>query len=221
MLTHFQSFLRREDAAISVETMIITPILFLFLMLSFAFFDAFRHYNVSVKAAYTVSDILSRQTRTIGAADFEGLAQLFDRLTRGKGDPRLRFTEVRRGDVGYEVAWSYATGEQTLRNTRTISALLQRLPEMAVGDRVVVLETYQDYEAPLNVRIPSQNFENVIVTRQRFSSFLSVSPAIVDAFNAASNASNTNGQGGTNSGFGNNHNDGATPDLDDTPATDA
>jgi len=74
------SFWRREDAAISTETVIIMPILFVTLILSFTFFDAFRRYNLSLKAAYTIGDILSRRP-IVTAWDFEGLANLYEFLT--------------------------------------------------------------------------------------------------------------------------------------------
>ena len=164
-------FWRREDAAISTETVIIMPILFVTLILSFTFFDAFRRYNLSLKAAYTIGDILSRRP-IVTAWDFEGLANLYEFLTFENGEPWLRYSEVRRGDVGYEVEWSYATDGNAVRDTNSISALLARMPVMAVGERVIVVETYSTYTPPLNIELPTQNFENIIVTRPRFASFL-------------------------------------------------
>lgn len=169
--TAIKDYWRREDAAISTETVIIMPILFVTLILSFTFFDAFRRYNLSLKAAYTIGDILSRRP-VVTAHDFEGLKDMFEFLTFDNGDPWMRYSEIRRGAVGYEVEWSYATDGRAPRDTNTISALLQRLPNMAIGERVIVVETYSTYTPPLNIELPTQNFENIIVTRPRFSSFL-------------------------------------------------
>lgn len=172
MLRTIRTFFKRDTGAISVETVLVMPVLFIALILSFVFFDAFRRYNISVKAAYTIGDILSRRSNAVTDADFEGLKDLYEFLTFANGDPWLRYSEVRRGDVGYEIEWSYATDNQPVRNNENISALLARMPVMAVGERVIVVETYSDYTPPLNIELPTQTFENIIVTRPRFSSFV-------------------------------------------------
>ena len=90
-------------------------------------------------------------------------------MTFENDEPWLRYSEVRRGDVGYEVEWSYATDGNAVRDTNSISALLARMPIMALGERVIVVETYSTYTPPLNIELPTQNFENIIVTRPRFA----------------------------------------------------
>ena len=55
-------FARREDGTIALEAMVMTPILFWTFLALFSIFDTFRTYSANQKAAFTVSDAISRET---------------------------------------------------------------------------------------------------------------------------------------------------------------
>ena len=77
-------FRREERAAVSTEFVLILPLLLWWYVGSFAFYDAFRDYNVTVKASYTLGDILSRQTE-IDNDYLDGLESLLEFMTAGTG----------------------------------------------------------------------------------------------------------------------------------------
>ena len=66
--------MRDESGSAAVEAVIILPALAALYCACFVWFDAFRHNTLSMKATYTVSDILSRQE----SVDDAFLAQLAD-----------------------------------------------------------------------------------------------------------------------------------------------
>ncbi len=79
-----RQFLVDDDAgSVSVETVIIMPILLWVYVATFVIFDGFRTHNQNVKAAYTIGDMLSRETNAIDNAYLEGLSDVFDFLTFG------------------------------------------------------------------------------------------------------------------------------------------
>lgn len=170
----FRKFWKSTDAAVSIETVLVMPVLMFFFVSSFVFFEAFRKYNQTVKAAYTVGDALSRKMNSVTQAEMEGLGDLFNYLTFNSEDTAwLRVTEVQRKASGYEVRWSYATDGKPLRTNATLSELMPRIPELSTDERIVVLETYSIHQPVIDIGIQPQMFQNIIVTKQRFASFLS------------------------------------------------
>jgi hypothetical protein len=91
-----RQFLVDDDAgSVSVETVIIMPILLWVYVATFVIFDGFRTHNQNVKAAYTIGDMLSRETNAIDNAYLEGLSDVFDFLTFGGNPSHLRVTQIR------------------------------------------------------------------------------------------------------------------------------
>ncbi|MEM6474306.1 MAG: TadE/TadG family type IV pilus assembly protein, partial [Planctomycetota bacterium] len=65
--------IRNEEGAVSVEFVLVFPILALWLGASFVWFDAFRAKSQMSKIAYTISDIASRFDDETTEADLEEL----------------------------------------------------------------------------------------------------------------------------------------------------
>lgn len=169
----FTQFLACERGAVATESVIILPILIFFYAGSFVFFDAFRSYNVTIKGAYTVGDILSRQTSTITSDDINGLRDLYAFLTfDDPADTMVRVTQVRRTAGGYARDWSYATAGGTPLSDADIAPLAFKLPVMSTGERIMVVETFSGYVPAFNVGITAHVWENFVVTRPRFASSL-------------------------------------------------
>ena len=77
---------------------------------SFIYFDAFRSYNLTLKAAYTIGDVLSRRTDTVTSDDLQGLNTLYAFLTRDEAtNTYIRVTQYDNNSGNLEVDWSYAT----------------------------------------------------------------------------------------------------------------
>ena len=75
-------FTSDQDANVAIEATIILPIMFWAYLTMFSIFDAYRQYTESQKAAYTISDLISRQTTPLDDAFIDSTRELFDTMTR-------------------------------------------------------------------------------------------------------------------------------------------
>ncbi|MEM9754839.1 MAG: hypothetical protein AAF914_02540 [Pseudomonadota bacterium] len=174
MVQYFRDFLRDSRGAVAFEAVIITPILAFLFVGSFIFFDAFRTYNTSLKATYAVADVLSRQTELIYGSDIEGLADVFQHITRNVSGSSMRVTEIAwdedaGSDGEYGITWSYATDGETVLRPPDIGGILDQLPVMADGERVILVETFLPYEPFFDIGLNDIEFTNFTITRPRFA----------------------------------------------------
>jgi hypothetical protein len=186
-------FAADEGATLSVELVLMLPLLALWLAASFVFFDAFRVNMVNEKAAYTIADMISRQTE-VTTEFINGSNEIFDFLINRRGRTWLRATSVRYHapdpdagtDEWYEVRWSVATRGREAFNAEAFNDLgiKDYIPIMSDQETVIITETFTGYTAPFNpfLVVPSAisddnlqmpfpstfNFNSFIVTRPRF-----------------------------------------------------
>ena len=144
------NFAYREDGTIAIEAMIVLPLLFGTFLSIFTIFDAFRQYSLNQKAAYTISDAISRETIPINNDYMDGARDLFEYLTRSATDVALRVTSVYYDaeDDTYKVDWSQTRGSQAQLGNSHTSDWHDRLPMMVDNERVVVVETWSSYDPP-------------------------------------------------------------------------
>ncbi|UWQ17498.1 TadE/TadG family type IV pilus assembly protein [Jannaschia sp. M317] len=198
--TAIAAFLHDEDAAISVEAAIILPVLGIFYVAAFSYFDAYRREAVMTKATYMVSDMLSREEGTITPIDLEGLQDVFEFVTFSEGNTWMRFTEVRRESDEIRVMWSYATDGNPLQTNATINAHLRNIPVLQDNERTVVVESFTNYEPPFNVNLSDRTFERFVTTRQRYAARLDFDGTILPTSVATVSADTS---GCLNNGFAN------------------
>jgi hypothetical protein len=174
--THrIRDFLKDEDATLSVEAALILPILLWAYGGMYVFWDAFKMQNINVKSAYTIADMLSREVVNITPEYVDGMLAMHDFLNRDRYVTRLRVSVVgsrldAAGQPELILCWSEARGTGMERH-RTIDAIEDRIPMMAVGTEVIVVETEMDY-VPLLRRpygLDERTFTNFIPTRPRFN----------------------------------------------------
>ena len=162
-------FIRSEDASVAIEAVIIMPILAWVFVASFVFFDAFRVYNTSIKATYAVADVLSRRTSQISSTDIEGLADVFQFLTRNTAGSSIRVTQITRQAGGYRIDWSHGTDGMTYIRASDFPDFIDRIPIMAFGDRLLLIETFLPHRPAFSAGLSDQEFVNFTVTRPRFA----------------------------------------------------
>lgn len=113
--TSFLKRLRRyrDDArgSMSVEMVLVVPILLWAYFAMVIFFDAYRARMEAQAAALNVADLISRQTGTITADYLDGMNDVYDFLTTRAQDTRLRISSVM-WDIDLQqpvIAWSHGT----------------------------------------------------------------------------------------------------------------
>lgn len=136
------------------------------------FFDAYRQQNVNLKAAYTVSDMLSREVDVIQANDITGLNRVLDFLTASAQPTQIRISVVYYDEDTdrHVLVWSRGTrGKLDLTQNQITDSYSEEIPIMADSDTAILVETWSYYEPTVDLGLPSVVFDNVIVTSPRFA----------------------------------------------------
>ena len=169
----FSRFLRDEGASVVAEAVIVLPLLLWAYIALFVYWDAFRSMNTVQKAAYTLSDMISRDQNRNGitSAYIDGMKQVMNYLIDENQDPHLRVSSIYWSNTNnrFEVQWSRSPNNQmTPMTTALLQGYSNAIPTMAAGDTVILVETEVDYVPAFNVGMPNQVFRQFIVTRPRF-----------------------------------------------------
>lgn len=168
-----RNFLRREDGSLSVEAVFAIPMLVWVMLAMIVFFDAFRQVNAGQKATYAIADMLSRERATIDANYLNAALETFEFLTNGNGDNALRVTVLTMvedpitGDRSRECVWS--TGVGGTSGYMALDAIEDRLPDMAPGDQMIVVEGEHNWRPGFSVGLTSYRFGEVALSRPRFA----------------------------------------------------
>lgn len=176
MLGMLRRFARDRDGSITVEAVLVFPMLVWVPLACLVFFEAFRAQSVSVKAAYTIGDVLSRvEEGFITPAYMDSLDALHDFLVTEDTERQLRVTVLmfKAGGAGtaddaYKVCWSEARGGVAAMSDAALTGIRDRLPAMADGHVAVLVETRVEHVPPFDVLEPFI-YENFVVTRLRFA----------------------------------------------------
>ncbi len=177
-------FHREENGSIPVEGVLAFTFLAWWYIASFQYFDAFRQKNINLKAAYTVADLLSRETGPIPTDPtsvpvnqpyIDGMNTVFDYLTNSNKATWIRVSSVYWDDTAqkYRVDWSTpsGSGHEALTTTK-LQAFKDRIPVLPTGDTVIVVETFMAFEPIFSIGLDARWFETFITTAPRFASCL-------------------------------------------------
>ena len=178
--TRLTAFWREDEGSLSVEAVMILPLLLWAFLATFTFFDVYRSKNLALKANYAVSDLLSREIQPIDMNYLLGIEDVYAYLTQG-GDPAwVRVTVVyctedcdSQTDRVLKRDWSKATdGVSTHTNTIIQDSYGDVIPMIAEGERVIMVETMAGYEPPFSVYltgIEARDMNDIVMTRPRFA----------------------------------------------------
>lgn len=164
-------FSRDQRGSTTVEAVLILPLLLWAYVAMFVYFDAFKVQNANLRAAYTIADMISRQTDSIDANYVNGLRTVFDYLVGIETTTSVRASSVFWDGVSnsYKVSWSYGTGTMPLLTNANINDYATKLPIIPVGDTLIVIETWLDYTPAFEVGgLQPRTFKEFIATRPRF-----------------------------------------------------
>lgn len=178
--TRLRRFRHSEDGSIIAEAVMMFPTLFAATLATFVFFDAFRNQSVNLKAAYTISDAVSRETEMITNTYLINLWNMHRFLTDSPTLTKMRVSVIQyeedsgdeAGEGDHRVVWSRAKGggedfNDTALSTIGISA--DDIPPMPPGEVLIFVQTSVDYAPDFSIGLESFKFENAVFTRPRFS----------------------------------------------------
>lgn len=161
-----------ESGSFSIEAMLMFPMLTWGYIAMYTFFEGLREHNINLKAAYTVADLLSRETEVIDQSYLNGMNGIFGWLTRSNNAVSLRVTVVRYdADADNHVLeWSRGTnGRISLNQEQMRASLSPHIPILADADTAIVVETWAHYSPPIDMGMEAQDIYNVVVTAPRFA----------------------------------------------------
>lgn len=171
--SRFTGFARNTEGNMSLEALIFVPFLLVLLTATYSFFDAFRFKSLNTKAAYTISDALSRQTDAVTADYLDGMVETLKFLTRSENQYSLRVTTVQYdADAGVHlIKWSEGRGKFEGMGASELTTLASQLPSMLDNETIIVVETHTSYETPFVTQgfLTDELFYNFTVARPRFA----------------------------------------------------
>lgn len=164
-------FAKDERGSVLAEFVMVLPVLLWAYLALFVYWDAFRNTNTVQKAAYTISDTISREMVTFPSTYVDGLRSVMEYMIDPDQDVKMRVTSITYDidDLRFEVLWSYSPGGALPElTTATLQALKDRIPNMSDADYATILETEVTYVPSFNVGMEDQVIKQFIITRPRF-----------------------------------------------------
>jgi len=173
-------FRNDQTGSMAVEAVLAVPLLFWAATATFTFYDAFKVQNASFRANYTISDLLSRQTDVIDQDYLDGIHEVFRYMTQsGVETSWIRVSVVGcydecadEDDRVLEWEWSVGVNGAEDLDDDDMPFYRSRIPLMATGDKLILVETSRQYIPPFAnalVSFAERDLMSDVVTRPRFA----------------------------------------------------
>ncbi|NOD74976.1 MULTISPECIES: TadE/TadG family type IV pilus assembly protein [unclassified Ruegeria] len=169
-----QAFKEDESGILTVEALMIFPLLLWTVTFSFTAFEGFRQSASNQKAAYTVSDLISRESQEVTDIYIDSLQELMGRMINNRSDVDVRISLLRyeEDEDRHDVRWSTARGYDWVWDDTNVEELKDRLPPMPDQDTIILVETSNEYIPMFKPGwdfATGITFENFIFTSPRFA----------------------------------------------------
>lgn len=172
-------FARETRGSMVIEILLSLPLLMWAVMATMIYFNGFYTRSINLKAAYTISDLLSREMEgPVTPSYIEGLDKVFDYLTDSPDSMgRIRVTMVYckencdPDDEGREldIDWSRGTnGLADMTEAQLSEIYEEKIPLMPANERVIVVETQVLFRPRIEFGVPPMEMQAFVVTRPRF-----------------------------------------------------
>ncbi len=168
---YIHGFVRSETATVTVEAVIVLPLVIWVYIAGVVFFDAFRTQNTNAKATYVVADLLSRQVDPVNAAMLDGLNDVYSRLARSRHPTAIRVSTLDwdMDQDDYRIRWSYGTSDWADLTPSELETIRGSVPNIASGESLIMVETEMDYVPMQNIGIAAQTLDHRAFVRPRFA----------------------------------------------------
>lgn len=166
-----QKFGKDVSGTVTVEFVIIMPALMWAYGASYVYFDGYRQSAQNLKAAYTIGDMISRETQIINPDYIDAMYNVGQLLTRSRNPMSLRITVIRwdLDDDRFYLDWSQARGSATPLEDDDLLEMKEALPLMPDNERVILVETWNTWSGVFNTSLGTVSLDNFIFTRPRFA----------------------------------------------------
>lgn len=164
-------FMTDGAGSVAVEAVLILPFLLWTFLATFVYFDAFRQSSVNLRAAYTIGDMLSRETAAVNDAYITSLQNLFIFLSKREAEPALRVSVAMwdEEDSRYKLDWSEGRGNRAALTEDEVNRMRDRLPTLPDNERVILVETWSTFKPLFNVGLKQDELYNLVFTSPRFA----------------------------------------------------
>lgn len=171
LLRHIRTFRADESGSVTVETIIMVPLLIWTFIAVYIFFDVFRVQSINIKASYTIGDALSRETGYVTHNYLNGLFGLQGLLLHTDAARDLQVTVYHHNPDRdrYEVRWSRGVGSLPALTTHALNEIDNLLPEMPQSEIAILTRSRVAYHPLYDVGIAPFTFDEYTVTRPRFA----------------------------------------------------
>lgn len=172
ILSKIRGFLADTKGTASVEAAIIFPVVFWAYAAMFTYFEAYRAQAVAEKSAYTISDMISRETLAITPQYMTNARNIYKDLSGlSPGETALRVTLLRwDGDQNkFKVDWSKRRGDIPKLRNRDVTEYDDLLPTLINNERIILVETASDYNPAFSVGLAPRVIETFVYTRPRYA----------------------------------------------------
>lgn len=164
-------FARSENGSGSIEAMFMIPLMFVVIIVSMTVLDLTRQHNLHSKAAFTIGDMVSRETLPIDPDYLAGAHALLNTMTRTPQDSAIRLSVVRYDATRdeFRLDWSRTSGGYTQLTNNIVRNYTDRLPMMVHNERMILVETFARYNPPFEVGLGVPEIDNFVFTRPRYA----------------------------------------------------
>lgn len=164
------TFRKSDEGSVAIETMLMVPIMAWAMLATLTFFDAYRNEAIAYKAGLTIADMISREADSIDDDYIDGARELLTFLASDDPEPDLRITAFtwNNNQQKYARRWSKERGPRSPLKTSDLASMTGILPEMAHGERAILVETWTDYTPPWDVGLSARTMATYNVISPRF-----------------------------------------------------
>jgi hypothetical protein len=161
-----------EEGATTVEFLLVMPLVVFWFAGTFTFFDAYSEWTRSVKATYTVADVMSRQFEMEENYEDDMNSLFASIMGENSNNTYVRISSIERTDDAYHIDWTCASGMHSgyINDDEIPTALI---PNILNGEAVIIVESYMDF-VPFQdyIGLTAKTLTKKVVISPRFTSKL-------------------------------------------------
>lgn len=162
---------RNQDGNLPLELITVVPTFGLVIMLSVTAYGYFKAQGRDAKAAFAISDAISRETNNITPAyldTFQKMHAFLTGATDGAGY-RISVVDYDPWTQDYRIRWNASRADDKITIPEsTVATLRPRMPKLADYEAVIVLETYVNHRPfKEGFGMAPVTFRHVTITRPR------------------------------------------------------